>query len=122
MWVDSALDASLLFVFPPSRIFAFAALSTRLASGLLRVLWESSSVRPHVQCEPPSASKKDIKVGGIGRAQFIMDNPGLDILEQYDMSRDKLGEGSYGAVYKATKKDTRCARAIKTVSKAQVTH
>jgi len=70
--------------------------------------------------ETSGLPKKDIKVGGIGRAQFIMDNPGLDILEQYDMSRDKLGEGSYGAVYKATKKDTRCARAIKTVSKAQV--
>mmetsp|Transcript_3923 Transcript_3923/g.10908 ORF Transcript_3923/g.10908 Transcript_3923/m.10908 type:complete len:507 (+) Transcript_3923:86-1606(+) len=63
--------------------------------------------------------KKDIKAGGIGHAQFIMDNPGK-IADFYELDRKKLGEGSYGSVCKAKKKDTNVKRAVKTISKAQM--
>jgi len=64
--------------------------------------------------------KKEIKAGGIGHAQFIMDNPGKKIQDCYDMDKKKLGEGSYGSVCKAKNKNTGLRRAVKTISKAQM--
>jgi len=63
--------------------------------------------------------KKEIKEGGIGHAQFIMDNVGK-IHDFYDMEKKKLGEGSYGSVCKAKHKHTTAVRAIKSISKAQM--
>jgi len=63
--------------------------------------------------------KKEIKEGGFGRAQFILDNAGK-ITEFYDMEKKKLGEGSYGSVCKSKSKSTGAVRAIKTISKAQM--
>jgi len=67
-----------------------------------------------------SLPKKDIKAGGIGHAQFIMDNAGKKITESYDLDKKKLGEGSYGSVCKAKNKHTGVRRAVKTISKAQM--
>jgi calcium-dependent protein kinase len=63
--------------------------------------------------------KKDIKEGGMGHAQFIMDNTGK-ITEFYDMEKKKLGEGSYGSVCKGKQKATGAIRAVKTISKSQM--
>merc|ERR1719454_648604 len=63
--------------------------------------------------------KKEIKEGGFGNAQFIIDNPGK-ITEFYDMDKKKLGEGSYGSVCKGTNKSTGAPRAVKSISKDQM--
>jgi len=63
--------------------------------------------------------EKEIAAGGIGKAQFIMDNTGK-ITEFYDIDKKKLGEGSYGTVSKATNKSTGAVRAVKSISKAQM--
>jgi len=62
---------------------------------------------------------KEVKEGGFGKAQFIIDNTGK-INEFYDMDKKKLGEGSYGTVCKAKHKATQAVRAIKSISKAQM--
>jgi len=64
--------------------------------------------------------KKEVKAGGIGHAQFIMDNPDKKIESVYDMDKKKLGEGSYGSVCKAKHKALNVKRAIKTIPKAQM--
>eukprot|EP00913_Durusdinium_trenchii_P027968 g26223.t1 len=58
-----------------------------------------------------STIKKDIKDGGIGYAQFIIENTGK-IADHYQMDKKKLGEGSYGSVSKATNISTKAIRAI----------
>jgi len=63
--------------------------------------------------------KKEIASGGIGHAQFIIENTGK-ISDNYDMDKKKLGEGSYGSVSKATNKSTKAIRAVKTISKIQM--
>jgi len=63
--------------------------------------------------------EKAIAEGGIGKSQFIIDNPGK-INEFYDIDKKKLGEGSYGTVSKATNKSTNAVRAVKSISKAQM--
>jgi len=63
--------------------------------------------------------EKEIAAGGIGKSQFIIDNPGK-ITEFYDIDKKKLGEGSYGTVSKATNKSTHAVRAVKSISKAQM--
>lgn len=63
--------------------------------------------------------KKEIASGGIGHAQFIIENTGK-ISDNYDMDKKKLGEGSYGSVSKATNKSTKAIRAVKTISKSQM--
>lgn len=63
--------------------------------------------------------KKEVKDGGIGHAQFIIDNTGK-ITEHYDLNKTKLGEGSYGSVCKATNKSTKAIRAVKTIAKTQM--
>mmetsp|Transcript_36346 Transcript_36346/g.79299 ORF Transcript_36346/g.79299 Transcript_36346/m.79299 type:complete len:503 (-) Transcript_36346:101-1609(-) len=62
---------------------------------------------------------KEVKEGGIGHAQFIMDNTGK-VVDFYDLEKKKLGEGSYGSVCRAQNKSTKAFRAIKTISKAQM--
>mmetsp|Transcript_10750 Transcript_10750/g.23132 ORF Transcript_10750/g.23132 Transcript_10750/m.23132 type:complete len:504 (+) Transcript_10750:29-1540(+) len=63
--------------------------------------------------------KKEIKEGGIGHAQFIIENTGK-ITDYYQMDKKKLGEGSYGSVTKATNISTKAIRAVKTISKSQM--
>ncbi|CAE8679335.1 unnamed protein product [Polarella glacialis] len=63
--------------------------------------------------------KKEVKDGGIGHAQFIIDNTGK-ITEHYEMDKKKLGEGSYGSVCKAKNISTKAIRAVKTIPKAQM--
>ncbi|CAJ1422038.1 unnamed protein product [Effrenium voratum] len=66
-----------------------------------------------------STIKKDIKDGGIGHAQFIIENTGK-ITDHYQMDKKKLGEGSYGSVCKATNISTKAIRAVKTIAKTQM--
>ena len=40
---------------------------------------------------------------------------GDDFRKDYDIEKDDIGHGSYGTVYKATKKDTKEVRAIKLI-------
>jgi len=57
--------------------------------------------------------------GTLQHSDWIMDNPGK-ILENYEMDKKKLGEGSYGSVCKAKHKATGMQRAVKTIAKAQM--
>eukprot|EP00435_Cladocopium_sp_Y103_P060335 s288_g22.t1 len=66
-----------------------------------------------------SMPKKEIKEGGIGHAQFIIENTGK-ITDYYQLDKKKLGEGSYGSVCKATNISTKAIRAVKTISKSQM--
>eukprot|EP00438_Fugacium_kawagutii_P007277 Skav234425 [mRNA] locus=scaffold1656:141812:156149:- [translate_table: standard] len=66
-----------------------------------------------------SVPKKEIKEGGIGHAQFIIENTGK-ITDYYQLDKKKLGEGSYGSVCKATNISTKAIRAVKTISKSQM--
>jgi len=68
---------------------------------------------------PSLMPRREVKAGGIGRAQFIIDRPGK-ILNAYEMEKGKLGEGSYGSVCRATHKATKAVRAIKTIPKAKL--
>jgi len=63
--------------------------------------------------------QKATGAGGVGRAQFILDNQGK-ILEIYEVEKKKLGEGSYGSVCKAKHKTTGQVRAVKSIAKAQM--
>jgi calcium-dependent protein kinase len=65
---------------------------------------------------------KQVKAGGFGNAQLVVDNPGK-IQDFYDMEKKKIGEGSYGAVCRATKKgqsDGARKFAVKSIAKAQM--
>jgi calcium-dependent protein kinase len=68
-----------------------------------------------------AAPLKAVKAGGFGNAQLIADNPGK-IQEFYDLEKKKIGEGSYGAVCRATKKGQPNSRkfAVKSIAKAQM--
>jgi len=68
---------------------------------------------------PSSVPHKEVKQGGINRAQFILDRPGK-ILDAYSVEKSKLGEGSYGSVCRATHKATKAVRAIKTIPKGKL--
>jgi calcium-dependent protein kinase len=63
---------------------------------------------------------KEIKQGGIGHAQFILDKPGK-IQDVYHMESNTLGQGTYGTVCKGKHKVTKAVRAIKTIPKATKT-
>ncbi|OXB71523.1 UNVERIFIED_CONTAM: hypothetical protein H355_013447, partial [Colinus virginianus] len=52
-------------------------------------------------------------------SKFILENVGV-LTDFYDVDSGTLGQGSYGSVAKARKKDTGQMRAIKTISKSQV--
>jgi len=64
----------------------------------------------------PLLPKKDVPAGAISRSNFIIDNDGK-ITDHYDMEQKKLGEGAYGSVCRATRKDTKVKRAVKTIKK-----
>jgi calcium-dependent protein kinase len=68
---------------------------------------------------PSWMPKKDVKEGGIGRSQFILDRPGR-IQDTYSMDKKKLGEGTYGSVCRSTHKSTKVVRAIKTIPKGKM--
>ncbi|CAE7772389.1 CPK2 [Symbiodinium pilosum] len=78
-------------------------------------------------CLPSKATGSEAKPGenaqakpeSSSRAQFIIDNPGK-ILDFYDLEKNKLGEGSYGYVSKATNKATGLVRAVKTIAKGKM--
>lgn len=59
---------------------------------------------------------KEIKEGGIGHAQFILDKPGK-IQDVYHMEHNALGQGTYGTVCKGKHRVTKAVRAIKTIPK-----
>eukprot|EP00931_Biecheleriopsis_adriatica_P040606 TRINITY_DN2326_c0_g1_i1.p1 TRINITY_DN2326_c0_g1~~TRINITY_DN2326_c0_g1_i1.p1 ORF type:complete len:491 (+),score=130.01 TRINITY_DN2326_c0_g1_i1:77-1549(+) len=67
----------------------------------------------------PTGPHREVKKGGIGHAQFIIDNPGR-LIDYYDVEKKKLGEGSYGYVCKATNKACGSSRAVKAISKARL--
>eukprot|EP00928_Gymnodinium_smaydae_P013440 TRINITY_DN148_c1_g1_i1.p1 TRINITY_DN148_c1_g1~~TRINITY_DN148_c1_g1_i1.p1 ORF type:complete len:491 (+),score=134.24 TRINITY_DN148_c1_g1_i1:120-1592(+) len=56
---------------------------------------------------------------GLGRANFIADNPGR-IEQFYKLDRKKLGEGSFGSVCKATEKNSTKSFAVKSIPKKRV--
>eukprot|EP00442_Polarella_glacialis_P009015 CAMPEP_0115076298 /NCGR_PEP_ID=MMETSP0227-20121206/16353_1 /TAXON_ID=89957 /ORGANISM="Polarella glacialis, Strain CCMP 1383" /LENGTH=501 /DNA_ID=CAMNT_0002463431 /DNA_START=159 /DNA_END=1664 /DNA_ORIENTATION=+ len=72
---------------------------------------------PKTAKETSKMPTKEVKEGGIGRAQFIIDNTGK-ITDFYTLDKKKLGEGSYGSVCKAKNKSTGAVRAVKTIPKA----
>ncbi|KYK64102.1 calcium-dependent protein kinase CDPK2A [Toxoplasma gondii TgCatPRC2] len=59
------------------------------------------------------------KEGGIDRSKFILENTGA-LTDFYEIDTATLGQGTYGSVSKARKKDTGQMRAVKTISKSQV--
>eukprot|EP00928_Gymnodinium_smaydae_P018455 TRINITY_DN17022_c0_g1_i2.p1 TRINITY_DN17022_c0_g1~~TRINITY_DN17022_c0_g1_i2.p1 ORF type:complete len:506 (+),score=149.06 TRINITY_DN17022_c0_g1_i2:127-1644(+) len=69
--------------------------------------------------KPMVLPKKEVKEGGFSSSNFIIANTGR-LQDFYDMDRKKLGEGSYGAVYKATNNATSAVRAVKSISKEQM--
>jgi len=64
--------------------------------------------------------RREVKEGGIGTSQFILDKPGVRIQDIYSMERRKIGEGTYGAVVRGTHKATSKVRAIKVIAKTQM--
>jgi len=50
---------------------------------------------------------------------FIVDNDG-NIADHYDIDKNKIGEGSYGFVYKSQNKQTKMVRAVKAISKRRM--
>lgn len=67
---------------------------------------------------PGAAQRTSVKEGGIGRGMFVCDNPGK-IKDFYEMNKKAIGSGSYGTVSKATHKQSKMVRAVKTIPKAQ---
>ncbi|CAK0899296.1 unnamed protein product [Prorocentrum cordatum] len=63
---------------------------------------------------------KEIKQGGIGHAQFILDKPGKIQDDVYHMEQQTLGQGTYGSVCKGRHKVTKAVRAIKTIPKGKM--
>jgi len=59
---------------------------------------------------------KVVKEGGFTTSSFIIDNQGK-ISDFYDLDKKKLGEGSYGSVFKAKNKGTGASRAVKSIAK-----
>ncbi|CAK0813194.1 unnamed protein product [Prorocentrum cordatum] len=68
-----------------------------------------------------NVSGKEVKEGGMGKAQFIIDNTGK-ITEFYQIEKKKLGEGSYGSVSRAKNLSTGAIRACKTISKHRMSN
>mmetsp|Transcript_81879 Transcript_81879/g.258279 ORF Transcript_81879/g.258279 Transcript_81879/m.258279 type:complete len:513 (-) Transcript_81879:40-1578(-) len=68
------------------------------------------------ECDLP---RKEVKEGGIGTSQFILDKTGK-IQDVYTMEKKKLGEGTYGSVVRGTHKATGKVRAIKMIAKTQM--
>lgn len=69
----------------------------------------------------PMAMKKipSGKSDGIGRAQFILNNPGK-IAQVYELEENKLGCGTYGSVSRGKHRSTGVVRAVKTISKGHM--
>jgi len=64
-------------------------------------------------------AKREVAAGGFSVSNFIIDNKGK-LTDFYDLDKKKLGEGSFGAVYKAKNKSTGAPRAVKSIAKAQM--
>jgi len=68
---------------------------------------------------PSHMPRKDVKEGGIGRSQFILDRPGR-IQDVYSMEKRNIGTGSFGSVCRGSHKATKVLRAIKTIPKGKM--
>jgi len=68
---------------------------------------------------PDEKIVKEVKKDGFSFSAFIVDNPGK-IDEYYELETKKLGQGSYGSVFRGKSKDTDAIRAVKSISKTQV--
>eukprot|EP00435_Cladocopium_sp_Y103_P051455 s1338_g16.t1 len=78
-----------------------------------------NSTKPAEAPDKSHDKGKDSTSTGMGRAQFIIDNPGK-LLDFYDLDKKKLGEGSYGYVCKGKNKATNAIRAVKTIAKGKM--
>lgn len=65
--------------------------------------------------------QRSVKAGGFSRSQLIVDNPGR-IQQSYELDKTHLGRGSYGHVYRATRKNQPGSNplAVKAVEKAKL--
>lgn len=96
------------------------AVSTNPAEGILQASQAvSNKASTKAASKEGQLPKKETKEGGISHAQFILANPGK-IVDFYDMSKKKLGEGTYGSVSSAVNKSTKAERAVKTIAKNQM--
>eukprot|EP00913_Durusdinium_trenchii_P028786 g26994.t1 len=78
-----------------------------------------TSTKPAEAPEKSNDKGKETASTAMGRAQFIIDNPGK-LLDFYDLDKKKLGEGSYGYVCKGKNKATNAIRAVKTIAKGKM--
>mmetsp|Transcript_37169 Transcript_37169/g.118283 ORF Transcript_37169/g.118283 Transcript_37169/m.118283 type:complete len:509 (-) Transcript_37169:43-1569(-) len=84
----------------------------------------SSAPRSNTKSTPATNKEaaEPTKQGGLNKAQFIWDNNGK-ILDIYTLDKKKIGEGSYGSVCKATRKESgkdgrpKVVHACKTIAK-----
>lgn len=77
----------------------------------------ASAAKPASKGSKSNMPCKEVKPGGFSGATFFVDNKG-NIKDFYDIEKKKTGEGSYGSVYKAVKKNTNIVRAVKTIPKS----
>jgi len=70
------------------------------------------------QCNDEPMRRKSSPGNGIRRTSLFMENRGT-LTELFEMSKGKLGEGSYGSVAKGRDKSTGAIRAIKSINKSQ---
>lgn len=78
-----------------------------------------NSTKPAEAQDKSHDKGKESNTAGMGRALFIIDNPGK-LLDFYDLDKKKLGEGSYGYVCKGKNKATNAIRAVKTIAKGKM--
>merc|ERR1719329_1734988 len=81
----------------------------------------AAAVASPVPGENDRLPTKSVKSGGFSRSQLIVDNPGR-IQHSYELDKTALGHGSYGYVYRATKKRQPGTSpfAVKAVQKAKL--
>mmetsp|Transcript_104088 Transcript_104088/g.301120 ORF Transcript_104088/g.301120 Transcript_104088/m.301120 type:complete len:316 (-) Transcript_104088:84-1031(-) len=85
-----------------------------------KVSWRSSTAamltRSFSALSPVKAWRE---AGGAGQNEAFADNPGK-ISDHYDLAKKNLGKGAYGAVVKATCKDTGEAKAVKVIVRSKL--